>query len=210
MMSNNRFMFYVFFKRCFDFLLALSLLILIFPLLFFVYLLVRSRLGYPALFRQQRPGYRGRSFCLLKFRTMTNACDASGYPLPDSQRLTPFGRWLRGTSIDELPAFVNILRGDMSFIGPRPLLMQYLSLYSPEQARRHDVKPGFSGWAQINGRNSLSWEEKFRLDVWYVDHQSFWLDVRIFLITIWKVIRREGISAAGDATMPLFRGNHND
>lgn len=210
MMSNNRFMFYGFFKRCFDFLLALSLLILIFPLLFFVYLLVRSRLGYPALFRQQRPGYRGRSFCLLKFRTMTNACDASGYPLPDSQRLTPFGRWLRGTSIDELPAFVNILRGDMSFIGPRPLLMQYLSLYSPEQARRHDVKPGFSGWAQINGRNSLSWEEKFRLDVWYVDHQSFWLDVRIFLITIWKVIRREGISAAGDATMPLFRGNHND
>lgn len=203
-------MFYGFFKRCFDFLLALSLLILIFPLLFFVYLLVRSRLGYPALFRQQRPGYRGRSFCLLKFRTMTNACDASGYPLPDSQRLTPFGRWLRGTSIDELPAFVNILRGDMSFIGPRPLLMQYLSLYSPEQARRHDVKPGFSGWAQINGRNSLSWEEKFRLDVWYVDHQSFWLDVCIFLITIWKVIRREGISAAGDATMPLFRGNHND
>ena len=141
---------------------------------------------------------------------MTNACDASGSLLPDSQRLTPFGRWLRSTSIDELPAFVNILRGDMSFIGPRPLLMQYLPLYSNEQARRHDVKPGFSGWAQINGRNALSWEEKFRLDVWYVDHQSFWLDLYVFLITIWKLIRREGINAAGDVTMPLFRGPNNE
>ena len=209
-MCNNRFTDYGFLKRCFDFLLAFSLLILIFPLLFFVYLLVGSRLGYPALFRQQRPGYRGRSFWLLKFRTMTNACDASGSLLPDSQRLTPFGRWLRSTSIDELPAFVNILRGDMSFIGPRPLLMQYLPLYSNEQARRHDVKPGFSGWAQINGRNTLSWEEKFRLDVWYVDHQSFWLDLYVFLITIWKLIRREGINAAGDVTMPLFRGPNNE
>lgn len=210
MIRNNSFTIYGFLKRCFDFLLALSLLILIFPLLFFVYLLVGSLLGYPALFRQQRPGYRGRSFTLLKFRSMTNACDASGSLLPDSQRLTPFGRWLRGTSIDELPALINILRGEMSFIGPRPLLMQYLPLYSAEQARRHDVKPGFSGWAQINGRNALSWEEKFRLDVWYVDHQSFWLDLRVFLITIWKVIRREGINTAGDVTMPLFRGANNE
>jgi lipopolysaccharide/colanic/teichoic acid biosynthesis glycosyltransferase len=140
---------------------------------------------------------------------MTNVCDASGVLLPDSQRLTPFGSFLRSTSIDELPALINILLGEMSFIGPRPLLMQYLPLYSVEQARRHDVKPGFSGWAQINGRNAISWEEKFRLDVWYVDHQSFWLDLRIFLFTIWKVIRRDGISAAGEATMPIFTGNIN-
>jgi lipopolysaccharide/colanic/teichoic acid biosynthesis glycosyltransferase len=138
---------------------------------------------------------------------MTNQRDASGVLLPDAQRLTLFGRWLRATSIDELPELINILRGEMSFIGPRPLLMQYLPLYSRLQARRHDVKPGFSGWAQINGRNALSWEEKFRLDVWYVDHQSFWLDLRIFLVTIWKVICREGISAAGEATMAPFTGS---
>jgi len=154
------------------------------------------------LFCQQRPGYRGRPFWLLKFRTMTNARDASGVLLPDADRLTPFGRWLRSSSIDELPALLNILRGEMSFIGPRPLLVQYLPLYSPEQARRHDVKPGFSGWAQIHGRNALSWEDKFRLDVWYVDHQSFWLDLRILLFTILTVIRRDGVSASGEATMP--------
>jgi lipopolysaccharide/colanic/teichoic acid biosynthesis glycosyltransferase/glycosyltransferase involved in cell wall biosynthesis len=185
---------------------ALVTLVLLSPPLAVVGLLVRCRLGTPILFRQQRPGYRGQPFWLLKFRTMTNARDASGSLLPDAQRLTPLGRWLRATSIDELPALINILRGEMSFIGPRPLLMQYLPLYSLEQARRHDVKPGFSGWAQINGRNALSWEEKFRLDVWYVEHQSFWLDLRIFLLTIWKVIRREGISAAGEATMAPFRG----
>ena len=205
-MRIKRFKIYVFVKRFFDFLFALALLFLIFPLLFFVYLLVGSRLGYPALFQQERPGYRGRPFWLLKFRTMTNACDASGSLLPDSQRLTLFGSWMRSSSIDELPGLLNILRGEMSFVGPRPLLMQYLPLYSAEQARRHDVKPGFSGWAQINGRNALSWEEKFRLDVWYVEHQCFWLDLRIFLITIWKVLRREGISAAGEATMALFKG----
>ena len=205
-MSNNSFTIYDVLKRCFDFLLALSLLILIFPLLFFVYLFVGSRLGCPVLFRQQRPGYLGQPFWLLKFRTMTNARDTSGALLPDAQRLTTFGRWLRSTSIDELPGLLNILRGEMSFIGPRPLLMQYLPLYSAEQARRHDVKPGFSGWAQINGRNTLSWEEKFRLDVWYVDHQSFWLDLRIFLITIWKVLCRDGISATGEATMAPFTG----
>ncbi len=208
-MSNNRFMFYGFFKRCFDFLLALSLLILIFPLLFFFYLLVRSRLGYPALFRQLRPGYRARPFLLLKFRTMSNARDPSGALLPDAQRLTPFGRWLRATSIDELPALINILRGEMSFIGPRPLLMQYLPLYTPEQARRHDVKPGFSGWAQINGRNTLSWEEKFRLDVWYVDHQNFFLDLFITLKTLQVVLLRKGVSQCGHVTSMPFSPNTN-
>jgi len=186
---------------------ALLALLLLSPLLVLVALLVRSHLWAPVLFRQQRPGYRGQPFWLLKFRTMTNARDASGALLPDGARLTPLGRWLRSTSIDELPGLLNILRGEMSFIGPRPLLMQYLPLYSPEQARRHDVKPGFSGWAQINGRNALSWEEKFRFDVWYVDHQSFWLDLRIFLLTIWKVIRRDGISAAGEATIAPFSGS---
>ena len=193
-------------KALADRLAALLALLLLSPLLVVVVLLVRWRLGAPVLFRQQRPGYRGRPFWLLKFRTMTNARDGSGSLLPDAQRLTPLGRWLRATSIDELPELINILHGEMSFIGPRPLLMAYLPLYSTEQARRQDVKPGFSGWAQINGRNALSWEDKFCLDVWYVDHQSFWLDVRIFLLTIWKVIRREGISAAGEATMAPFTG----
>ena len=169
-------------------------------------MLVRWRLGAPVIFRQQRPGYLGRPFCLLKFRSMSNARDACGALLPDADRLTPFGRWLRATSIDELPSLLNVLRGEMSFIGPRPLLMEYLPLYSSDQARRHAVLPGFSGLAQINGRNTLSWEDKFRLDVWYVDHQSFWLDLRIFLITTLKVIRREGISAAGEATMQPFTG----
>jgi sugar transferase EpsL len=199
--------FYSAFKTIADRGAALSALLLLSPLFLVVSVLVRRHLGAPVLFRQQRPGYAERPFELLKFRTMTNQRDASGALLPDAQRLTPFGRWLRATSIDELPELINILRGEMSFIGPRPLLMQYLPLYSPEQARRHDVKPGFSGWAQINGRNTLSWEEKFRLDVWYVDHQSFWLDLHIFLITVWKVIRREGISAAGEATMAPFTGS---
>ena len=194
-------------KSLADRLAALLAVLLLLPLLLVAALLVRWRLGSPVLFRQQRPGYRERSFWLLKFRTMTDERDAAGALLPDAQRLTSFGRWLRASSIDELPELINILRGEMSFIGPRPLLMQYLPLYSPVQARRHDVKPGFSGWAQINGRNALSWEEKFRLDVWYVDHQSFWLDLRIFLITIWTVIRREGISAAGEATMAPFTGS---
>ena len=200
-------MIYFYFKCLSDFLVALSALLLLFPLLVVVALMVRWRLGYPVFFRQQRPGYRGKPFWLLKFRTMSNARDSSGALLPDAQRLTPFGRWLRASSIDELPELINILRGEMSFIGPRPLLMQYLPLYSTQQARRHDVKPGFSGWAQINGRNAISWEEKFRLDVWYVDHQCFWLDFRIFLLTVFKVIRREGISAAGEATMHPFTGS---
>ena len=188
---------------------ALGLLLLAVPLVLLAWQ-VRRKLGNPVLFIQVRPGLNSKPFRLLKFRTMTNARDASGYLLPDAQRLTPFGRWLRSSSIDELPGLLNILRGEMSFIGPRPLLMQYLPLYSPEQARRHDVKPGFSGWAQINGRNAISWEEKFRLDVWYVDNQSFWLDLRIFFITIWKVLHREGISAAGEATMAPFIGSTSD
>jgi len=185
---------------------AVLALLLLSPLLLFVALLLLWCLGSPVLFRQQRPGYRGRPFGLLKFRTMTNARDARGNLLSDGERLTSLGHWLRITSIDELPGLLNILRGEMSFVGPRPLLMQYLPLYSPELARRHDVKPGLSGWAQINGRNALSWEEKFLLDVWYVDHQCFWLDLSIFLITIWKVILREGISAEGEATMAPFTG----
>jgi len=193
-------------KSLADRLAALLAMLLLSPLFLLVSLLVRWGLGAPVFFRKQRPGYLEQPFWLLKFRTMTNQSDAMATLLPDAQRLTPFGRWLRSTSIDELPELLNILRGEMSFIGPRPLLMQYLPLYSPDQARRHDVKPVFSGWAQINGRNTLSWEDKFRLDVWYVDHQSFWLDLRIFLITVWKVIRREGISAAGEATMAPFTG----
>ena len=195
---------YYHFKSFSDRCAALLALLILSPLLVLVFLLLRFSLGEPVLFRQQRPGYRGKPFLLLKFRTMTNLRDATGALLPDAQRLTPLGRWLRATSIDELPELINILFGQMSFIGPRPLLMQYLPLYSPFQARRHEVTPGISGWAQINGRNALSWEDKFRLDVWYVDHQSFWLDVRIFLTTFWKVIRREGISPAGEATMPPF------
>jgi sugar transferase EpsL len=197
---------YALLKGLADRVAALAALLLLTPVLVVVALLVRWRLAAPIIYRQQRPGYRGKPFWLLKFRTMSSDRDGDGALLPDAQRLTPFGRWLRATSIDELPELFNILRGEMSFIGPRPLLMHYLPVYSPEQARRHDVKPGFSGWAQINGRNAISWEEKFRLDVWYVDHQSFWLDLRIFLLTVWKVIRREGISAAGEATMAPFTG----
>jgi len=198
--------FYLVFKGFADRFVAAFALFLLSPLLIVVVLIVRLCLGPPVFFRQQRPGYYSHPFWLLKFRAMINARDISGALLPDAVRLTPVGRWLRSTSIDELPGLLNILRGEMSFIGPRPLLMQYLPLYSAEQARRHDVKPGLTGWAQINGRNTLSWEEKFRLDVWYVEHQSFWLDLRIFLITIWKVLRREGISAVGEATMAPFTG----
>ncbi len=198
---------YALFKGLADRGAAVVALLMLCPLMVVIAGLVRCWLGSPVLFRQQRPGYRGDLFWLLKFRTMTNSRDASGALLPDAQRLMPFGRWLRATSMDELPELINILYGEMSFIGPRPLLMQYLPLYSSEQARRHDVKPGFSGWAQINGRNAISWEEKFRLDVWYVDHRSFWLDLRIFLISVWKVILREGISSAGEATMAPFSGS---
>lgn len=193
-------------KRLFDLVFSIVCLFILFLPLVAIAFLVYRKLGHPVLFTQVRPGLHGQPFRLVKFRSMSNALDANGILLPDAQRLAPYGRWLRASSIDELPALINILRGEMSFIGPRPLLMKYLPLYSAEQARRHDVKPGFSGLAQINGRNAISWEEKFRLDVWYVDHQSFVLDLRIFLLTIWKVIRREGISAAGEATMAPFTG----
>ncbi|MCA9674643.1 MAG: sugar transferase [Myxococcales bacterium] len=164
-------------------------------------------LGRPVLFRQERPGLHGKPFSMLKFRTMRDAMDEHGRPLPDAARLTPLGRFLRATSVDELPELLNVLRGDMSVVGPRPLLMRYLDRYSPAQARRHDVKPGVTGWAQVNGRNALSWDEKFALDVWYVDHWSIWLDLQILWRTVDAVIGRRGISHAGDATMPEFMGS---
>ncbi len=172
-----------------------------------VALCIRVKLGSPIFFRQQRPGLGGRSFEMLKFRTMTNARDSDGALKPDSERLTDFGRWLRATSIDELPELVNVLKGDMSLVGPRPLLMAYLPLYSPQQARRHEVLPGITGWAQVNGRNALTWPQKFELDAWYVENRSFWLDMRILWLTARRVLLREGISAAGEATMPAFKGN---
>ena len=168
--------------------------------------IVRVKLGSPIFFRQERPGLHGKLFRLIKFRTMTDARDTQGNLLPDAQRLPPFGRWLRSTSLDELPELLLVLKGDMSLVGPRPLLIQYLPLYNKEQARRHDVRPGLTGWAQINGRNAISWEEKFALDVWYVDNQSLWLDIKILFLTFWRVFNRHGISAAHEATMPVFTG----
>jgi sugar transferase EpsL len=196
-------------KRCFDFVVTAIAVILLSPLLATLVVLVRWKLGQPVLFRQPRPGRNGRTFFVLKFRTMTNARDDAGQLLPDAVRLTPFGRWLRSTSMDELPELLNVLRGEMSLVGPRPLLIEYLPLYSPEQARRHEVRPGLTGWAQINGRNAITWEEKFRLDVWYVDHQSLWLDLKIILLTVVRVLRRDGIAAKGEATMTRFTGGKN-
>lgn len=196
-------------KRIFDLLIALPALILLSPLLTVLALLVRVNLGAPVLFRQRRPGLHGKPFEMVKFRTMTDARDASGVLLPDAERLTAFGRFLRSTSLDELPELWNVVRGDMSLVGPRPLLMQYLPLYTPEQARRHDVRPGVTGWAQVNGRNAISWEQKFAYDVWYVDNLSFWLDLKILWLTVRKIIAREGISQAGQATMEEFRGSPN-
>jgi lipopolysaccharide/colanic/teichoic acid biosynthesis glycosyltransferase len=194
-------------KRAFDIIVSALLLTLGAPLLAAIALLVRARLGAPVLFVQMRPGLNGAPFAMRKFRTMTDARDESGALLDDSARLTPFGRWLRSTSLDELPEVWSVLVGDMSFVGPRPLLSEYLPLYSPEQARRHQVKPGLTGWAQINGRNAISWEERFRLDVWYVDHQSFLLDLKILALSFAKILRREGISHEGEATMPRFLGS---
>ena len=194
-------------KRLFDFVVALmALLLLALPLLALVWL-IRVKLGSPVLFRQVRPGLHGQPFTMVKFRTMTDERGPDGALLPDSQRLTPFGRFLRASSLDELPELWNVLRGDMSLVGPRPLLMEYLPLYSPEQARRHEVCPGITGWAQVNGRNAISWADKFALDVWYADHRSLWLDVRILWLTVRKVLVRDGISAPGDATMPKFDGD---
>lgn len=188
-------------------LLALALLVLLSPVLLGIALLVRINLGRPVLFRQRRTGLLGRPFWLVKFRSMNACSDADGQLLPDAQRLTPFGLWLRSSSLDELPELINILCGEMRFVGPRPLPIEYLPLYSPEQARRHVVKPGLTGWAQIHGRNAVSWEERFRLDVWYADNRCILLDLRIICLTLAKVLRREGISAAGEATMPPFNGS---
>lgn len=193
-------------KRLMDVLLAgLALLVLGLPLSLLA-CLVRLRLGSPVLFRQVRPGLHGRPFTLVKFRTMTDARGQDGALLPDAQRLGSFGSMLRSSSLDELPELWNVLRGDMSLVGPRPLLMEYLSLYSPEQARRHEVRPGITGWAQVNGRNALSWDERFSLDVWYVQHRTLRLDLQILWLTVRKVLTREGISAKGEATMPKFTG----
>jgi sugar transferase EpsL len=194
-------------KRLLDLLICLLALTIAAPVILLTTLAVRCFLGTPILFRQQRPGYKGRPFTILKFRTMTTATDSTGKQLPDDSRLTRLGRFLRSLSLDELPELVNILRGDMSFIGPRPLLMEYLDRYSPEQMRRHDVYPGLTGWAQVNGRNALTWQDKFRLDIWYVDHWTFWLDIKVLFLTLWKVLAREGISQPGQATTEFFMGD---
>src|ERR1035437_534213 len=193
-------------KRAFDLSVALAAALVLSPVLALLWLLARARIGDPAFLRQERPGWRGRPFTVLKFRTMTDARDPAGNLLPDAKRLTAFGRWLRQTSLDELPELFNVLKGDMSLVGPRPLLMEYLPRYTVEQARRHEVKPGITGWAQVNGRNAITWEEKFKLDVWYVDHCSLWLDLKILALTVLQVFQRKGISAEGHATMPEFVG----
>lgn len=194
-------------KRFLDLALVFPAMVLAVPLLLLIAGLVRMKLGTPVLFRQGRPGWKGQPFTLYKFRTMNDTGDDLRKPLPDEVRLTSFGRFLRRTSLDELPEFINVIKGDMSLVGPRPLLPQYLGRYTPEQARRHEVKPGLTGWAQVNGRNAITWEEKFAMDVWYVDHRSFRLDLKIILRTMSAVIRREGISAEGEATMPEFLGS---
>ena len=194
-------------KRVIDILVGLGALALLSPLLLILGQLVRLNLGAPVLFRQVRPGLHGRPFTMYKFRTMTDARDASGALLPDAKRLTPLGKFLRATSLDELPELYNVLRGDMSLVGPRPLLVEYLERYTLRQARRHEVRPGITGWAQVNGRNALSWEEKFERDVWYVENQSLWLDLRILWLTVLKVLRREGISEEGQATVKYFQGS---
>lgn len=194
-------------KRLFDFCVALIGAVLLLPVFIFAALQIRRKLGSPVLFRQTRPGLHGQPFQMVKFRTMLNAVDTQGNPLPDSERMTPFGNFLRSASLDELPELWNVLKGDMSLVGPRPLLMEYLHFYTPEQARRHEVQPGITGWAQVNGRNAISWEEKFKLDVWYVDNRSFWLDIKILWLTVSKVIKSEGISQRGHATTEKFLGD---
>ncbi|THE61495.1 sugar transferase [Vibrio parahaemolyticus] len=193
-------------KRLFDFFASLCGLILLSPIIALVAWKIRKNLGSPVLFRQTRPGLHGKPFEMVKFRTMKDAVDEQGSPLPDSERMTPFGDKLRNSSLDELPELWNVLKGEMSLVGPRPLLMQYLPLYSQEQARRHEVRPGVTGWAQINGRNAISWEDKFKLDVWYVDNRNLWLDIKILFLTVKKVCVKEGISADGHVTIEPFTG----
>lgn len=196
-------------KRLFDIIASLCGLILLSPVIAIVAWKIRKNLGSPVLFRQVRPGLNGKPFEMVKFRSMRDAVDAAGNQLPDAERMTSFGSFLRSSSLDELPELWNALKGDMSLVGPRPLLMEYLPLYSKEQYRRHEVRPGVTGWAQINGRNAISWEDKFKLDVWYVDNCSFWLDLKIILLTIKKVVIRDGISAKGEATMAKFTGSNS-
>jgi sugar transferase EpsL len=193
-------------KRALDICVSLAALIVLAPVLALVALAIRRRMGAPVLFRQTRPGLDGRPFEMVKFRTMRAAHDGHGRPLSDAERLTAFGRWLRATSLDELPELWNVLKGEMSLVGPRPLLMDYLPLYSPEQMRRHEVRPGVTGWAQVNGRNAIGWEEKFALDVWYVDNRSLWLDLKILILTVNRILRRDGITAQGSATAERFMG----
>jgi lipopolysaccharide/colanic/teichoic acid biosynthesis glycosyltransferase len=197
-------------KRAFDIVVSSTALFLLSPLMALIALAIRLTMGRTILFRQPRIGYKGRVFTIYKFRTMTDARDAQGNLLPDAERLTPLGRFLRSNSLDELPELFNVLKGDMSLVGPRPLLVRYLDRYTPEQMRRHEVKPGITGWAQVNGRNALTWEQKFALDVWYVEHLSLWLDCKIIVLTIWKVLKREGISQPGHATMEEFVGRTSD
>ncbi len=195
-------------KRTFDIILSLFCLLILSPILIVLTTILFLTIGSPVLFRQTRPGFQSKPFTFYKFRTMTQEIDIKGALLPDRERLTKFGIYFRKSSLDELPSLWNVLKGDMSLVGPRPLLTEYLSRYSTEQARRHNVKPGITGWAQVNGRNAISWQEKFKLDVWYVDNQSFWLDIKILLMTIWKVLKGEGISQSGHVTMEKFQGNN--
>lgn len=197
-------------KRIFDITVSVIALLLLLPVFGVIYYKVAKNLGSPVLFRQKRPGLNGKVFEMLKFRSMRDAVGEQGKALPDSERLTSFGKRLRSSSLDELPGLWNVLKGDMSLVGPRPLLVEYLPLYSKEQARRHNVRPGITGWAQVNGRNSISWGDKFKLDVWYVDNQSFWLDIKILFLTVKKVLVRDGVSAKGEATMSKFEGNVNE
>ena len=194
-------------KRLFDVFCSLLGLVMLLPIVLVVTLLIIWKFGAPVFFRQTRPGLNGKPFEMVKFRTMLDESDSTGNPLPDSERMTPFGQFLRSASLDELPGLWNVLKGDMSLVGPRPLLMEYLSLYSTEQYRRHQVRPGVTGWAQVNGRNAISWEDKFKLDVWYVDNRSFWLDLKILSLTVKKVLVRDGISGEGEATMSKFTGS---
>ena len=197
-------------KRTFDLVTTFFVLLLLLPVLMLITLMIRSKLGSPIFFKQSRPGLNGKIFNIYKFRTMTDDCDKDGIFLPDKIRITKFGKFLRSTSLDELPSLWNVLKSDMSLVGPRPLLLEYLTLYSTQQARRHEVKPGITGWAQVNGRNAITWGEKFDLDVWYVDNQSIWLDIKILWLTVKKVIMRDGINQVGQSTMENFKGNDNE
>lgn len=196
-------------KRLFDLMLTIPVLVVLAPLLVMIALLVRFKLGSVVLFRQRRPGLHGEPFTIYKFRTMTDGRDAQGNLLPDAERLAPFGRFLRSTSLDELPELFNVLKGEMSLVGPRPLLTQYLERYTTEQMCRHGVKPGLTGWAQVNGRNDITWEQKFAFDVWYVEHQSLGLDMKILFLTVWKILKREGINQPGQATAQEFMENRS-